>query len=151
MRGVRIDADVLVDGGLAQVPQDRAVHLPPHGRAVRHVVLPVDVQPRVLPRHDLLVAERLLLGGVLEPLELVLVKKLRRQLRVVAGVRQPAERYHVEVAPARACLRRSASAWLHHDAAHSGVLVICGRFDPVESCDPHCSGAEEDRENYGYC
>lgn len=76
--GVGVGADVRVDGSLAQGAQDGAVHLPPHGRAVRHVVLPVDVQPRMLPRDDLLVAERPLLGRVLEPLQLVRREELRR-------------------------------------------------------------------------
>lgn len=98
VRRVRIHPNIRINRRVAQAAHNRAVHLLPHGRAVRNMVLPVDVQARVLSRHDLLVANGLRAVGVQVPLQADV--EVFGQLFVVACRGQPAEGDGVKVASA---------------------------------------------------
>lgn len=91
--------NVSVNGTLAS-PQNCAVQFLPHGRAVPEMIFPVDIKSRELAGHCLLVRYWLRFVGIQKPLPCSHIIEGVREFGIVAGVRQPAERDHVEMAAA---------------------------------------------------
>lgn len=122
MFGMLIRANVAVDGHLLVGTHQGAMHLLPHACAVQQVVFPIDVQARVLARHDLLMRQGLRAIRIHEPFPLRQAVEALRQLGVVAALRQPAERDDVEVAAPGSRLGRCLTARLLHDLS---LLNLC--------------------------
>lgn len=107
MFGMLIRANV--DGHLLVGTHQGAMHLLPlHVQ----VVFPIDVQARMLARHDLLMRQGLPAIRIHEPFS---PGQVLRQLGVVAALQQPAERDDVQVAAPGPRLGRCLAARLLHD------------------------------------
>lgn len=106
---------------------DGAVHLLPHCRAVSHVILPVDVEPCILARHNLLVGQGLGAVGVEEPFQVIGFVEFARQFCIVTLSWEPAKGYDVEVAAVFPGFLRRVAAGLYHNLW--APLVMCVAHD----------------------
>lgn len=84
MQCMLVYPNITINRGVPVLPKHCTMQLPPHSCTVSQVVVPIHIETSVLPRHDLLMADRLGPIWVEEPFQMIFSIEYARQLGVVA-------------------------------------------------------------------